>query len=248
MIVPVAAGSEPCRGKEPGLWVKIYQIEISNLCNLTCSYCPHPIQRRPHGLMDPETFDKSLELLIRCDQQTAYLHNFGEPLLHPDVVGFVRRCTERGVTASFFTNGVLMTSEVLAALADAGLRFLSVSDHRRGQAARVRRLITAGGFPIEIRDTFRPVRGALHSWAGQVPGAGAGGVYPLQGPGPCLFERRDAAVVLWDGRVNLCCIDVEGSGVQGTVDDYLDDPERYRFRPAELCVGCTLMRGEEDLS
>ncbi len=199
--------------------------------------------------MDRETFERSVDLLIRCGQRTAYLHNFGEPLLHPEVTDFVRHCTERGVTASFFTNGVLLTEDRLSALADAGLRFLYVSEHTRGETRRVRRLIADSGLPIELRDTFRPTRDTLHTWAGQVTSRAASGTsHPSVGPGPCLFERQNAAVVLWDGRVNLCCIDVEGSGVQGTVDDYLTDPDRYRFRPAALCTGCTLMRGEEDLS
>jgi hypothetical protein len=229
--------------------MKIYQIEISNRCNLACSYCPHPTQIRPQGLMSPETFEKSLELLIRCGQRTAYLHNFGEPLLHPDVVGFVRRCTERGVVASFFTNGVLVTPKMLANLAEAGLGFLCISEHTKGETQRIRRLIDEGGFPIKIQDTFRPVRETLHTWAGQVTSRPAtGSAHPSEGPGPCIFERQDAAVILWDGQVNVCCIDVEGRGVQGTVDDYLADPSRYRFRPAALCPSCTLMRGEEDLS
>lgn len=229
--------------------MKIYQIEISNLCNLTCTYCPHPGQERPRGLMSHEVFEKTLELLIRCGQRTAYLHNFGEPLLNPEVADFVRLCTTRGVAASFFTNGVLLTDTVLAELAAAGLRFLCVSEHTKGELQRVRQLVEAGAHPIEIRDTFRPVRPALHNWAGQVPRRLAKGM-PVTGAalGPCLFEREDAAVVLWDGRVNVCCIDVEGRGVQGTVDDYLADPARYGFLPIALCEGCTLMRGAEDLS
>lgn len=199
--------------------------------------------------MSPETFDKSLELLIRCGQRTAYLHNFGEPLLHPHVADFVRRCTDCSVTASFFTNGELATAEALDKLANAGLRFLHVSEHSRGQAERVRRLISSAELPIEVRDVFRPVRGELHTWAGQVASrAATGRAHPSQGAGPCLFERQKAAVILWDGRINVCCINVEGSEAQGTVDDYLTDPDRYRFQPIPLCAGCTLMRGEEDLS
>lgn len=229
--------------------MKIYQIEISNRCNLACSYCPHPTQRRRQGLMSRETFERSVELLLRCGQRTAYLHNFGEPLLHPEVDGLVRHCTSRGVAASFFTNGVLVTGEVLAALSGAGLRFLYVSEHTRGEGARVRELIDSGGYPIELRETFRPVQTALHTWAGQVTSQAAGASpHPSSGPGPCLFEREHAAVILWDGRVNVCCIDVEGRGVQGSVDDYIADPERYRFRGIDLCAGCTLMRGDEDLS
>lgn len=202
--------------------------------------------------MAHETFEKALELLIRCGrcgQRTAYLHNFGEPLLHPDVTDFVRMCTTRGVIASFFTNAVLLTDVVLAGLAAAGLRFLCVSEHTKGELERVRRLVATGSHPIEIRDTFRPVRPALHNWAGQMLGRSMQGT-PLDGPrsDPCLFEREAAAVVLWDGRVNVCCIDVEGSGIQGTLDDYLVDPSRYAFAPIPLCEGCALMRGVEDLS
>jgi hypothetical protein len=193
------------------------------------------------------TFEKSIELLIHCNQRTAFLHNFGEPLLHPDLNGFVAHCTSRSVVASFFTNGTLLTGEVLDGLARAGLRFLCVSQHTRDELDRVRRLLRANRSPIEVRDTFTPVRGRLHSWAGQTR-SNSSPASSNPDDGPCLFQREDAAVVLWDGRVNVCCIDAEGAGVQGTVDDYLGDPASYRFRPIALCAGCGLMRGDEDLS
>lgn len=225
--------------------LKIYQIEISNECNLTCSYCPHPAQLRPKGLMTWDTFEKAVALLKRCGQRVAYLHNFGEPLLHPELIRFVRHCTENEVSASFFTNAVLITDAVLGDLADAGLRSLAISEHTKGELDRVRQLIEEGRYPISISDTFRPVRRTLHTWAGQTSVGQAAGV--SVGADACIFERRQAAVVLWDGRVNVCCIDVEGRGVQGTVDDYLSDPDSYRFRPIDLCAGCTLMRGDEEL-
>lgn len=229
--------------------MKIYQIEISNHCNLTCSYCPHPSQHRVRGLMSQHTFEDAIELLLRCGQRTAYLHNFGEPLLHPSLIAFVTHCTDRGVVASFFTNGVLLTESILEDLAQAGLRYLYISEHTRGQCDRVRDLIGHGGYPIEVRDTFRPVRNELHSWAGQVRSDAIKLVRPAPTRRlPCLFERQNAAVVLWDGRVNVCCIDVEGRGVQGTVADYLSAPDSYQFRPIDLCAGCSLMRGDEELS
>lgn len=229
--------------------MKIYQIEISNQCNLTCSYCPHPQQSREKGFMAWETFEKSIDLLKRCGQRTAYLHNFGEPLLHPDVVEFVRYCDTHGVTASFFTNGVLLNVDILVELANAGLRSLCISEHTKGELRRVEQLIADGGIPISLADTFRPIRRDLHSWGGQVrqhePVLVDVGMRSRQ---PCIFERQHAAVVLWDGRVNVCCIDVEGRDTRGMVDDYLLGPERYRFTPIDLCRGCSLMRGEEDLT
>lgn len=228
----------------------VYQIEVSNRCNLTCAYCPHPTQSRRQGLMSWSTFKNSIELLLRCGQHTAYLHNFGEPLLHPELIGFVRHCTERDVNASFFTNGTLLDGEVLDRLASAGLRTLCVSEHTRGELDRVRSLIAEGGFPIAISDTFRPVRTELHSWADQVSRKRPtrGEVSTPDQLGPCVFERRRAAVVLWDGRVNVCCIDAGGRGTRGHVDDYLLDPDSYEFQPIPLCLSCTLMRGDEDLS
>lgn len=229
--------------------MKIYQIEISNECNLTCTYCPHPGQLRPKGNMARQTFEKSIELLLRCGQRTAYLHNFGEPLLHPDVVDFVRHCTDRQVEASFFTNGILLTHELVGQLADAGLRYLCVSEHTRGEVQRVERLIEETGVPVQIRDRFKPGREQLHTWAGQVThGRGTLPLHPSEGAGPCMFERQQAAVILWDGRISVCCIDVEGQGERGTVDDYLANDASYGFAPIPLCRGCSLMRGAEDLS
>lgn len=229
--------------------MRIYQIEVSNLCNLTCSYCPHPLQQRRAGLMTADTFAKALELLVRCGQRNAYLHNFGEPLLHPELPKLVRLCTERGVAASFYTNGVLLNTANLRDLSDAGLRELCVSEHTSGETERVRALIDDNRLPIELSETFRPVKGDLHTWAGQADTRAARhGFVHSRSDMPCIFERHDAAVILWDGRVNVCCIDDEARGVAGTVDDYLDSPDRYRFQPISLCASCMLMRGEEDLS
>jgi hypothetical protein len=137
---------------------------------------------------------------------------------------------------------------LLEELAAAGLTLLCVSDHTGGEIARIRGLIESRGLGIDVGDTFRPRRGTLHTWAGQVPaepptrrGRDAEG-------GPCIFQRESAVVVLWDGRINVCCIDVEGRGVHGVVDDYLDDPTRYAFEPIALCQGCGLMRGDEVLA
>jgi hypothetical protein len=223
--------------------VKIYQIEISNLCNLTCSYCPHPTQEREKGLMTLETYVKAITLVRRCGQRRVFLHNFGEPLLHPLLFDFIRHACGEGVTVSFYSNGLLLDRTTAGRLHEAGLRELCISAHVPGELGRIQALLREEGIPLTITEVFRPSKATLHTWAGQVGRKGDTG--PTQ---PCIFEREGAAVVLWDGRVNVCCIDNEGAGVAGTVDDYLADPASYRFRPIRLCSGCELMRGDEDLS
>lgn len=196
--------------------------------------------------MSQSTFEQSIELLIRCDQRTAFLHNFGEPLLHPLLAEYVRHCTSRGVEASFFTNGVSLTADLLDDLESAGLATIYLSEHTQGERARIQQLIAASRSKVILHADFRPRRRELHSWAGQV--AIRSGSIGRIGMAPCLFERELAAVVLWDGRVNVCCIDDEARGVRGTVTDYLDSTHEYEFRPIPLCDTCDLMRGEEDLS
>lgn len=230
--------------------MKIYQIEVSNICNLTCGYCPHPVQTRPKGLMDLSTFEKSIELLIRCGQRRAFLHNFGEPLLHPDLPRFISHATHRGVTCSFYTNGVLLDKPMLQTLIEAGLREICVSEHTRDEINRVQALIRIADAPIRIVDTFRPTKARMHDWAGQTAGKGNHSPSAARQTGlpvPCVFEINNAIVVLWDGRINICCIDGHGTGISGTVDDYLAHGANYVFRPAKICATCTLMRHNEAL-
>lgn len=197
--------------------------------------------------MNPETIDKALELVRRCGQRTAWLHNFGEPLLHPNLIDFIRQATDAGIEANFYTNGLPLSDDLATRLVEAGLRSLCVSDHVCGSSDRVQALIDRLGLPLSIKETYQPTKSHVHTWAGQVAPAAATSGFAHEATGLCLFQRHDAAVILWDGRVNVCCIDVEGDHAVGTVDDYLDDPDRYSFRPIPLCDGCTLMRGDEEL-
>jgi len=198
-------------------------------------------------MMSLETFVKALQLVRNCGQRTAWLHNFGEPLLHPDILSFIRIATDSGIEASFYTNGLLLTDELSTSLVEAGLRSLCVSDHVRGTSDRVRARLDRLGLPLKVQETYRPAKSLIHDWAGQVAHPTANNAYIHGAAGPCLFQRNNAAVILWDGRINVCCIDVEGAHSPGSVDDYLNDTSRYEFAPIPLCNGCTLMRGDEDL-
>lgn len=228
--------------------MKVYQIEISNLCNLTCGYCPHPTQERHKGLMSAETFVKAIELVHRCGQKRAYLHNFGEPLLHPLIFEFIKHASAKGVLVSFYTNGLLLDEAVAERLYAAGLREICISEHKAGEIDRIQLLLRRHSIPIKIADMFRPSKRTLHTWADQVSSLTNNTSPKWKVHSPCVFEREKAVVILWDGRVNICCIDTEGAGARGTVDDYLANPDCYHFQPIPLCHNCDLMRGEEDLS
>lgn len=227
--------------------MKVYQIEISNICNLTCSYCPHPTQTRTKGLMDIDIFKKSMDLLLMCGQKIAYLHNFGEPMLHPDLPEFIGYATTRGIETSFYTNGELLTEKLAKELIESGLHEICVSAHSAGQIDRIRGLLKSEDLSLKVTDTFRPSNHTNHNWAGQVFNKRVKKQYGNLNIEPCIFEKENMFVVLWDGRVNACCIDVNGCDSRYTIDDLLKENSRYKFMKISTCSKCDLMRGDENI-
>ena len=64
---------------------KIY-IEITNSCNLSCSFCIK--NKRKIRYMTREEF-KTILLKIKDYTKYIYLHILGEPLMHPDINCFI---------------------------------------------------------------------------------------------------------------------------------------------------------------
>ena len=90
---------------------KIY-IEISNICNLNCSFCPGT--KRAPKQMNIEEF-KAVIKQVAPFTDYVYFHLLGEPLLHPDLSGFLKICEDYNLRVIITTNGTLLTrqSEVL---------------------------------------------------------------------------------------------------------------------------------------
>ena len=57
-------------------------LEITNVCNLRCEFCPGT--RRKQGFLSPEGFEV-LAGKLRPYVDYIYLHLMGEPLLHPQL-------------------------------------------------------------------------------------------------------------------------------------------------------------------
>lgn len=83
---------------------KIY-VEISNLCNLKCSFCPGT--KRPGRRMSVQEFS-SLTPKLRPYSDFLYFHLMGEPLCHPDLQEFLRIAGDHGFRVIITTNGTLL--------------------------------------------------------------------------------------------------------------------------------------------
>ena len=83
---------------------KIY-LEISNVCNLRCGFCPGT--KREKRFLTEAEFSALLPKL-RSWTDYLYFHLMGEPLCHPKLETFPRLAGEAGFRVILTTNGTLL--------------------------------------------------------------------------------------------------------------------------------------------
>lgn len=83
---------------------RIY-IEISNICNIQCSFCP--IVERDKKILSPTDFKKILSQSHHLAEEIC-LHLMGEPLAHPDFIEVLNTCQELNTKVQLTTNGLLI--------------------------------------------------------------------------------------------------------------------------------------------
>lgn len=108
-----------------GMLKKAY-LEITNLCNLSCVFCPGT--RRPTGFLTPEDFSL-LAGRLRPHTEYLYLHLMGEPLAHPQLEEILRRAGALGFRVMITTNGTLLEERGRLLLASPAVERVSVSLH-----------------------------------------------------------------------------------------------------------------------
>ncbi len=104
---------------------KIY-LEISNICNLNCSFC-HGTKRAPKRLT-VEEFSRVLPK-IRPYSDFLYFHVMGEPLCHPELSTFLDIADKHGFRVIITTNGTLLKQKQELLLSKNALHKINVSLH-----------------------------------------------------------------------------------------------------------------------
>ena len=72
--------------------MKIYQIEITNYCNNSCSYCPRNQMKRKLGIMSMQVLNFVLK---KIENNTLRLHHYGESLLDDKLEEKIKFIKER---------------------------------------------------------------------------------------------------------------------------------------------------------
>ncbi len=209
-------------------------LELTNHCNLKCSFCPtgNGLLQRPRGFMEPEVFRQALRRAGPLE--FTLLFQWGESLLHPEFATLAQEAARRGTRTLVTTNGTLLDERRVDMLLDAGLDRVTVSvdgdaaSHERVRgvplsrteagldrllAERDRRgLETAIDVSMVVApETEHACASFEERYEGRVDRVQT---IPLLTQGErrtrCREPWRGGLVVLQDGRVTVCCVDHDG--------------------------------------
>lgn len=104
---------------------KVY-LEISNICNLNCRFCPGT--KRAKKAMTEAEFSVLLPKL-RPYTDFLYFHLMGEPLLHKNLAQFLEIAGTHGFKVILTTNGTLLRKQQEILLASPALHKINISLH-----------------------------------------------------------------------------------------------------------------------
>ncbi|MEO0760155.1 MAG: radical SAM protein, partial [Cyanobacteria bacterium J06648_16] len=81
-------------------------LEVTNVCNFKCEFCPDAIMERKRGHMDIALLEKALDDIAehRLARIVAF-HLMGEPLIYPHIFEAIAMATDRQLNLHLTTNG-----------------------------------------------------------------------------------------------------------------------------------------------
>lgn len=98
-------------------------IEITNICNLACSFCPKTTRKQE--FMSVENFDYIVKNVDSFTEH-IYLHLMGEPLLHPRLNEIIEIANKNDLSIKITTNGTLL-EENIALLSTKSVKQINIS-------------------------------------------------------------------------------------------------------------------------
>lgn len=115
--------------------MKSVYIEITDACNLRCSFCPSSDCRYEagsgvsHTFMPSALFKKCIAGAVEAGIENVYLHVLGEPTLHPGFALFLREVKAAGLSLTLVTNGTTIARTAHHILNSPAVRQVNFSTH-----------------------------------------------------------------------------------------------------------------------
>lgn len=105
---------------------KSVYIEITNICNLSCDFCPKT--KRKYKFMDKNEFNHIIEEIKPFTNQ-IYFHLMGEPLLNKNIEYFLKESANNDLKVNLTTNGTLLNKNTDKLINSEALRQVNISLH-----------------------------------------------------------------------------------------------------------------------
>ena len=81
-------------------------IELTNVCDFNCTFCPKSVMERPYGYIDPELAKNIISEIGRLNlADKITFHVMGEPTLHPQFFRILDHAQTENVPVGLTTNG-----------------------------------------------------------------------------------------------------------------------------------------------
>lgn len=234
--------------------MKSIQFETSTYCNAKCDFCPRYEMTRPMGYMSDELFHKIIKEAkeLGYEEYCPFLN--GEPFIFPKIWDWLDYMQKEGVKVTLYTNGEYMDVDRLRKYDNIHLINVSINAATKEMydkimrgpdfdkvVANTKKLIEKPFCKIKIgfvktpenyceKGKFRDMWG---EYANFVPYANWTG--DRKSPNKDDKQKRTCSrvarttIVLWDGRVALCCMDYDGKVIFGDLNkDSLKDIENRK--------------------
>ncbi len=111
------------------MFKKIY-VEITNICNLKCKFCPETSRRLQ--FMTIENFEEIVKRICKFTNIIC-LHVKGEPLLHNNLEDILKILEKYNLKANITTNGTLLKDKLLIIEKTKAVRQINISLHSSTQ-------------------------------------------------------------------------------------------------------------------
>lgn len=103
-------------------------VELSNVCNHSCTFCAYSVMERSHGNIDVPKLEKWLAEAYELGTREIGLHSGAEPFASPHLEHFTAYCKKLGYEYIYIsTNASLATPERMKKVIDAGMDSIKFS-------------------------------------------------------------------------------------------------------------------------
>ncbi len=217
--------------------------EITTSCNAKCIFCPRYEMTRPMGQMSEELFHKIIKEGKEIGIGDFYPYLNGESFTFPKIYEWLDYMEKEGVSVVLYTNAELIDVDRLvkykniksincslnAATKEICDKVMRGVDFEKANK-NARDLIDKAPFKVTVsfvinEENFKEVDLFRKKWGNK---AVVTGYCNWGGARKSFNEKKEiskycrrtsyAVPVLWDGRVNLCCMDYDGKMIFGDLN------------------------------